>query len=78
MSSGGALRADSDGLFGALGALLHALLGLEAARLELPVGREVLELRSTAPDGVPMACGGDEDGSDASEENGCEGCPTIP
>jgi TorA maturation chaperone TorD len=76
--AGRLMRADSDGLFGALGALLHALLGLEAARLELPAGREMLELRSTAPDGVPMACGGGEDGGDASEENGCEGCPTIP
>ena len=76
--AGRLMRADSDGLFGALGALLHALLGLEAARLELPVGREMLELRSTAPDRVPMACGGGEDAGDASEENGCEGCPTIP
>ncbi|MCZ6779926.1 MAG: molecular chaperone TorD family protein [Acidobacteria bacterium] len=76
--AGRLMRADSNGLFGALGALLHALLGLEAARLELPVGREMLELRSTAPDRVPMACGGGEDAGDTSEENGCEGCPTIP
>ncbi len=46
--------------YGALGALCEAVLHADCRRLEVPLGPEVLELRSTAPDGVPMACGDDE------------------
>lgn len=69
------LKVDPDGHYGALATLLHALLASEAGRLDLPVGREVLELRSSAPDQVPMACGRPEPGGDASAVAGCEGCP---
>jgi TorA maturation chaperone TorD len=51
------VKAD-DRFYGRLGALLHALLGLEAERLGIPAGQEMLPLRSAEEDAVPMACGG--------------------
>jgi hypothetical protein len=68
------VKADGDGFFGRLGSLLHALVGAEAARLGIPAGRKVLELRSTEADDVPMACGRPEDGS-AGPGTDCRGCP---
>ncbi len=73
--AGRLLKADPDGYYGALAALLHELLVLEAGRLDLPLGREVLELRSSAPDQVPMACGRPEPSGEGSSAAGCEGCP---
>lgn len=54
----GALQeAEPDGFYGALGELCETFLRLECERLDLPLGPKVLELCSTEPDGVPMACG---------------------
>ena len=68
------VKADGDDFFGRLGSLLHALVGAEAARLGIPAGRKVLELRSTEADDVPMACGRPEDGN-AGPGTDCRGCP---
>ncbi len=54
-------EAARDELYGALGGLCEALLRVECERLDLPLGPDVLELRSTEPDGVPMACGSGDD-----------------
>ncbi|MCP4204564.1 MAG: hypothetical protein GY769_21860 [bacterium] len=43
--------------YGSLGGLCQALLRFDCERLELALGPKVLELASTAPDHVPMACG---------------------
>ncbi|MFQ5349081.1 MAG: molecular chaperone [Thermoanaerobaculia bacterium] len=54
-------KASPDDLYGSLGALCEALLRVECERLDLELGPQVLELRSTEPDGVPMACGSGDD-----------------
>ena len=63
------VTADADGAYGRLGALLGALLALEAARLAIPVGQAVLALRSAEDDLVPMACGRPE--GDGAPGSGC-------
>ena len=71
------IREDGDGFLGALASLLRALLASESARLSVPAGREFLELRSTAPDQVPMACGTPVPDAPAGEDGpSCEGCPS--
>ena len=55
------VRHDQDGFFGSAGALLIAVLELECARLGVPLGPPVLELRSTADDEVPMGCSSGSD-----------------
>jgi TorA maturation chaperone TorD len=54
-------RVDPEGFYGALGALLAGLIAADCVRLAVEPGPLVLELRSTAPDLVPMACGGSEE-----------------
>ncbi len=49
-------RADSDGFFGALGALCGAFIQSEAKRIGITLGPEHMQLRSTEEDNVPMAC----------------------
>jgi TorA maturation chaperone TorD len=51
------LAREDDGFYGALGQVCAAFLEGECRRLGLPVGPAHLELRSTEPDNVPMACG---------------------
>lgn len=51
------LAREDEGFYGALGKLCAAFLEEECRRLGLPVGPAHLELRSTEPDDVPMACG---------------------
>lgn len=55
-------EAQPDGFYGALGELCEAFLRLECERLDLPLGPKVLELCSTEPDDVPMACGSGDSG----------------
>jgi TorA maturation chaperone TorD len=54
-------REGGAGFYGLLGHLLEAFLLVECAWLEVPIGPELLELRPVEPDGVPMACGGEDD-----------------
>jgi TorA maturation chaperone TorD len=51
------LRADADGFFAGLAEALSALLHLDAARLDAPLGPPTLDLRPPAVDPAPMACG---------------------
>jgi TorA maturation chaperone TorD len=51
------IRADPDGFYGAAAAVLLRLLEIDSERLEIPLGPATLELRSTADDHVPAACG---------------------
>lgn len=48
---------DPDGFYGKVGSLCAAFLSAECERQGVPVGPEVLELRSTKEERVPMACG---------------------
>jgi len=50
-------EADTGGFYGGLGGLCAAFLSSECARQGTEVGPEVLELRSTEEEDVPMACG---------------------
>jgi len=50
-------REDRGGFHGALGELLVAFVTQECARLGIPVGPELLRLRSTSFGDAPMACG---------------------
>ncbi len=70
------VQADGDGFLGSLGSLFGATLGSEAARVNIPAGREFLELRSTEPDGVPMACGTPGDGPATEGGADCGDCPS--
>jgi len=54
------IDADSDGFHGSAAAVLLGLLEIECARLGMPLGPPVLELRPAADDHVPMTCGGGE------------------
>jgi DMSO reductase family type II enzyme chaperone len=49
-------REDSEGFFGALGALCAEFVSRECARLGVAAGPDFLRLRSTASAEVPMAC----------------------
>jgi TorA maturation chaperone TorD len=60
--------ADPAGPYGALAGLLRALIDAEAARVGVPAGPEVLEVRSALADDVPMACG-------PGAGPACDGCP---
>jgi TorA maturation chaperone TorD len=51
-------RADPDGLYGRLAALLLAFVTDECVRLAVARGPEMLRLRLPIDDGAPMACGG--------------------
>ena len=51
------LAREDEGFYGVLGRICAAFLEGECRRLGLPVGPAHLELRSTEPDDVPMACG---------------------
>ena len=54
-------KEDPDGFYGRVGSLCAAFLKAECERQGVPVGPEVLELRTTEEEKVPMACGtGDE------------------
>lgn len=48
---------DAGGFYGRLGAALSAFLAGECRRLGVSAGPELMELRSTEDDAVPMACG---------------------
>ncbi len=50
-------EADTGGFYGGLGGLCAAFLSSECERQGTDVGPEVLELRSTEEEDVPMACG---------------------
>jgi TorA maturation chaperone TorD len=50
-------RTDPDGFYGALGTCLRAVLAVECARLDVPLGPETLRARPVVDDGVPAACG---------------------
>jgi TorA maturation chaperone TorD len=50
-------EADTGGFYGGLGGLCAAFLSSECERQGTEVGPEVLELRSTEEEDVPMACG---------------------
>jgi TorA maturation chaperone TorD len=50
-------RGDRGGFYGALGELLVAFVTQECARVGVPVGLELLRLRSTSLGNVPMSCG---------------------
>jgi DMSO reductase family type II enzyme chaperone len=50
-------REDRGGFYGALGVLLLDFVTQECARLGVPVGGELLRLRSTSLGDVPTACG---------------------
>jgi TorA maturation chaperone TorD len=50
-------RADPDGFYGSLGELCAAFVAQECRRVDVPVGSEVLRLRSAVDPEVPMACG---------------------
>ena len=56
-------REDAGGLYGALGVLCATFLRVQCLQLDIPEGEELLELRSTEEESVPMACGsgGDRD-----------------
>jgi len=49
------------GFYNGLGRLCEGFLLVECDRLGIAVGPEVLELRSTEPDSVPMACGSEDE-----------------
>jgi TorA maturation chaperone TorD len=57
-------REDRDGFYGRLGSLCAVFLRIECERQAVPVGPEVLELRSTEEERVPMACGTAHDGQE--------------
>lgn len=50
-------REDRDGFYGALGDLCQAFVGQECARVGVPVGPDLLRLRSVREAEAPMACG---------------------
>jgi TorA maturation chaperone TorD len=50
-------KADAQGFFGRAGCILYEFITIECRRLQLDAGPALLPLRSTADDGVPMACG---------------------
>jgi DMSO reductase family type II enzyme chaperone len=54
-------QGDRGGFYGTLGELLAAFVTQECARVGVPAGPELLRLRSTSLDNVPMACGPGDD-----------------
>jgi TorA maturation chaperone TorD len=54
-------REDRGGFYGALGEICHAFVTHECGRHGVPVGPDVLRLRSPLPADVPMACGSSPD-----------------
>jgi DMSO reductase family type II enzyme chaperone len=65
-------REDPGGLHGALGHLLEAFVTAECRRLGVAPGPELLPLRSSEPDAVPMGCGGGD------LADGCASPPARP
>jgi len=53
-----------NGFYGRLGSLCAVFLRIECERQTVPVGPEVLELRSSEEERVPMACGTVHDGQE--------------
>jgi TorA maturation chaperone TorD len=66
--------AEPRGFYGMLGAFCEAFLMVECDRLGVPIGPEVLELRTAASDDVPMACGSE----DLVELGGGAGAAELP
>jgi TorA maturation chaperone TorD len=52
--------AEPRGFYGMLGEFCEAFLLVECGRLGVPIGPEILELRTSGDDDVPMACGSDD------------------
>jgi TorA maturation chaperone TorD len=52
-----AIDADGEAFYGSAAAVLLSLLEVDCERLGIPIGPATLDLRSTADDHVPMACG---------------------
>ena len=58
---------DPKGFYGRLGSLCATFLKTECERQGVPVGPEVLELRTTEEEKVPMACGTGDEVSEAEQ-----------
>jgi len=61
-------RADTGGIYGALGDALRAVVEIDCRRLGVPSGPALLRLRPTEDPAVPMACG---EGGAPCAEAGC-------